>query len=126
MLSSIRNWISKREPWIFENSVLPKILTKLSPIDVFAFSFGPFVFCRDRLPIRTRQHEIIHYHQQLELLFIFQWVLYAYYTLSARASGFTGKESYYANPFELEAYDNDNNVMYLDERPLWAWRKYLP
>ena len=126
MLESIRKWISKREPWFFENSVLPKILSKISPIEVFAFSFGPFVFCRDRLPIQTKQHEIIHYHQQIEMLFVFQWILYGVFWLKGKASGLSGKEAYYVNPFELEAYDNEANVMYLDERPLWAWRKYIP
>ena len=46
--------------------------------------------------------------------------------LSAKFSGLSGKDAYYANPFEVEAYENDNNIMYLEERPLWAWRKYLP
>ena len=126
MLEKIRQWISKRQPWFFENSVLPKILSKIAPIEVFAFSFGPFVFCREKLPIRTKQHEVIHYHQQLEMLFVFQWVLYLYYTVAARFKGLSGKEAYYANPFEVEAYENDTNVLYLEERPLWAWRQYLP
>ena len=125
MVELIRKWVSKREPWFFENSILPVLLSKVAPIEVFAFSFGPFVFCRNRLPMQTRQHEIIHYHQQLEMLFIGQWLLYAYFWLSAKWSGFSGKDAYYANPFEAEAYDNDSNVLYLEERPFWAWRKYL-
>ena len=124
MLETIRVWISKREPWFFENSILPVLLSKVAPIEVFAFSFGPFVFCRERLPIKTRQHETIHYHQQIELLFVVQWVLYAYYWASGKVSGLTGKDAYYYNPFEREAYENDTNIMYLQERPLWAWREY--
>lgn len=126
MLEKVRKWISTRQPWFFENSVLPKILSKIAPIEVFAFSFGPFVFCREKLPIRTKQHEVIHYHQQLEMLFVFQWVLYLYFTVAARFKGLSGKDAYYANPFEVEAYENDTNVLYLEERPLWAWRQYLP
>ena len=125
MLKSIQRWLSKREPWFFENSVFPVWLSKISPIEVYAFSFGPFVFCRDRLSIQTRQHEIIHYHQQLEMIFIFQWILYGYYWIGGKFSGLSGKDAYYSNPFEAEAYDNDSNVLYLDERPLWAWRKYV-
>lgn len=125
MLEFLRKWISKKEPWFFENSSLPVWLSKVAPIEVFAFSFGPFVWCRERLPISTRQHEIIHYHQQLEMLFIGQWILYGYYWISGKFSGLSGKDAYYMNPFEAEAYANDNNVMYLDERPLWAWRKYI-
>lgn len=126
MLEKARLWISKRKPWVFENNILPKLLSKVAPIDVFAFSAGPFVFCREELPDRTRRHETIHYHQQLEMLFVFQWLLYAYYTVAARVKGLSGREAYYANPFELEAYDNDETVDYLENRPMWAWRAYLP
>ena len=60
------------------------------------------------------------------MLFIGQWLMYSYYWLAAKFSGISGKDAYYANPFEVEAYENDNNIMYLEERPLWAWRKYIP
>ena len=125
MLELFRQWISRREPWFFENSILPSILSKIAPIEVFAFSFGPFVFCREKLPLQTRQHEIIHYHQQLELAFILQWLLYGYFWINGRFAGLSGSQAYSANPFEIEAYENDSNIMYLEERPLWAWRKYL-
>jgi len=59
------------------------------------------------------------------MLYIGQWVMYGYYWLSGKIAGLSGKDAYYANPFEAEAYSNDSNVLYLDERPLWAWRKYI-
>ena len=60
------------------------------------------------------------------MLYIGQWILYGYFWISGKFSGLSGKDAYYTNPFEAEAYANDSNVMYLDERPLWAWRKYIP
>ena len=59
-----------------------------------------------------------------EMLFVFQWILYAYFHLSALMSGLSGKEAYYYNPFELEAYDNDEKEDYLSERKPYAWVRY--
>ena len=32
--------------------------------------------------------------------------------------------AYYSIPFEMEAYDNDENLEYLDKRKFMAWWKY--
>lgn len=125
MIEAISSWISRQKPWVFENNKLPIWLSKIAPIEVFAFSFGPFVFCRGKMPARTRRHETIHYHQQLEMLFIFQWILYVLFHIRGLVKEKTGATAYRQNPFELEAYDNDTNVMYLDERPLYAWIRYI-
>ena len=58
------------------------------------------------------------------LLFIFQWIMYAYFHLNGLLSGLGGKEAYYINPFELEAYDNDEKENYLNERKSYAWIDY--
>ena len=58
-----------RKPWFVENSKLPIILSYLAPIDIYAIAFGPLVWCRGVMDEETRNHETIHYHQQLELLF---------------------------------------------------------
>jgi len=125
MLKNLQNWVSRRTPWFYENSILPVVLSKLAPIEVNAFSFGPFVFARGELTATSRQHETIHYHQQIEMLFVFQWLLYASFSVYGFFKKSSGKEAYYNNPFEREAYDNEKNVMYLDERPMWNWTKYI-
>ena len=38
-----------REPWFFENSKVPIILSYLAPIDIYAIAFGPWVWCRGEL-----------------------------------------------------------------------------
>ena len=37
------------KPIFIENSKLPVWLSKIAPIDVWAFSAGPFVVCRGKL-----------------------------------------------------------------------------
>ena len=118
-------WISRRKPWVFENSKIPVWLSYVAPIEVFALSFGPFVFCRGEMPDRTRTHETIHYHQQLELLFVLQWLLYAVFWVIGLVRYRSGTIAYYENPFEREAYNNDHDSMYIESRPLWAWRDHV-
>jgi hypothetical protein len=65
-MKNIKLW----EPWYFENSKLPIWLSKIAPIDVWAFSFAFWVCCRGEMKPRTRRHEAIHYQQQLEMLFV--------------------------------------------------------
>lgn len=121
----IRNWISKRRPWVFENSIVPKLVGYVAPIQPFAVSFGPFVFCKEEFPEQTLRHETIHFHQQIELLFVFHWILYGLFHLKGLMKEENGAQAYRQNPFELEAYDNDADPNYLENRELYAWRKYL-
>ena len=58
------------------------------------------------------------------MLFVFQWIMYAYFHVRGLLSGLKGKEAYYQNPFELEAYDNDEKETYLNERKPYAWIDY--
>ena len=111
-------------PLVFENSKIPIWLSYIAPINVGAFSFFIFVVSRGEISERTRRHETIHYKQQLEMLFVFQWIMYAYFHLKGLLSGLSGNEAYYNNPFELEAYDNDKKENYLNERKAYAWVKY--
>ncbi len=124
MLESLRKFISRRRPIVFENSSIPSIIGFFAPIDVFGFSFGPFVFCKEEFPEKTLRHETIHYHQQLELLFIFHWILYLAYYFKGLIKEKSGKTAYRQNPFELEAYDNDEDPDYLEKRKLYAWLEY--
>jgi len=113
-----------RLPIIVENSKIPVFLSKFAPIEIFALSFGIFIFCRDKLPDRTWRHEMIHYRQQKELLFVGQWYLYAYYYLKNLLRYKNGKQAYRENPFEREAYANDLNPLYLIKRKKFSWRNY--
>ena len=113
------------KPKFFENSRLPVWLSKIVPIEVHAFSFGPFVWCRTEMNGRTKQHETIHFQQQLEMGFIFRWILYAAFYVYGYIKHHSGFEAYMMSPFEREAYDNDEVEGYLSVRPRWAWAKYV-
>ena len=125
MLDSIQKFISKREPIFFEDSKVPVWLSKIAPIEISALSFAFFVFSRGKINKTTKRHETIHYHQQLELLFVFQWVLYGFFWLLGLVRYRDAEKAYYENPFEREAYSNAKKTTYLAKRPLWNWRNYI-
>jgi hypothetical protein len=125
VLNFLQKFISRREPVFFEDSKFPVWLSKISPIEVSAVSFAFFVWSRGKINKTTRRHETIHYHQQLELLFIFQWLLYGSFWLLGMVRYRDRKKAYYENPFEREAYANAKKTTYLSKRPLWNWRNYL-
>jgi hypothetical protein len=67
------------------------------------------------------RHEKIHFLQQVEMLFIFHWLFYAYFYLVARFKGHGHYIAYRYNPFEIEAYNNEADVNYLKTRKFFAW-----
>tara|TARA_Y100000310_G_scaffold267837_2_gene280102 strand:- start:17428 stop:17823 length:396 start_codon:yes stop_codon:yes gene_type:complete len=111
------------KPLFFENSFVPKLLSKFAPIRINAVSFFIFVFGRDKLTEMTKTHETIHFQQQLELLFVGQWILYVYYYLRNRLK-VNSAMAYYLNPFELEAYAGQATENYLETRKRYAWWKF--
>ena len=70
-------------------------------------------------------HERIHWRQQLELLFIFHWILYlSFYFYQLIRTG-DHEKAYRKNPFEREAYCFDWNESYLKDRPAYNWVKFI-
>lgn len=72
---------------------------------------------------RVLNHERIHTAQMKELLYVgfyiwyfVEWLLELFHY---------GTTSYHTNTFEREAYSNDDNLDYLNDRPRFAWWKYL-
>tara|TARA_R110002060_G_scaffold3250_1_gene5115 strand:- start:3281 stop:3685 length:405 start_codon:yes stop_codon:yes gene_type:complete len=119
-IEKIRTW----EPVMIENSRVPIILSKIAPINIHAISFAFWVFCRGTMTKTTRRHETIHFQQQLEMGFIFQWLLYGIFWLVGLAVHRDASTAYRASPFEQEAYHNEKKRTYLQKRKLWSWRKY--
>jgi len=115
-------------PYIFYESRIPEIVEKITGINAIACSFGPFVFCRQKKEEVLKSlivHETIHFRQQLELIFIFQWILYGLFHLIGLLKTRDTRWAYLSNPFELEAYDNSDVKDYLKHRKLFSWAKYL-
>lgn len=70
-------------------------------------------------------HEEIHTAQMKEMLYVFFYLWYVIEWL-VRLVMYRNAHTAYRNiSFEREAYANQGNVQYLQERKLWAWAGYL-
>ena len=116
----MRHW----KPWFIENSKIPVWLSYFAPIDIGAITLGPVVISRDEMSEQTKRHETIHYQQYLELFFVGFIILYVGFWLWNIIGGASRRDAYYKIPFELEAYSNDQNENYLQERKRYAWTYY--
>ena len=111
------------KPWFFENSNVPVVLSKFTPIEIGAITIGPWVFSRGEMSEVTKNHETIHWQQYIEtgiLGFIILYYSFYFFNLLRYRDG---KLAYYMIPFEKEAYDNDENLNYLEIRKRYAWLK---
>lgn len=71
---------------------------------------------------RDFNHEAIHTAQMKEMLYVFFYLWYLVEWLIR----LLGKGDAYRNiSFEKEAYDNEGDLTYLENRPMFAWWWYL-
>lgn len=111
-------------PIVIEDSKIPVWISKISGFNISAMSFFIFIICRNKITDRLRLHETIHYEQQKELLFLGQWILYAYYVVKGLIKHKDRKLAYRSVPFEQEAYTYHKTPNYLLTREKYAWRKF--
>ena len=80
----------------------------------------PYIILRekDKKDKVLLNHEKIHINQQKELLIIF---FYIWYILEYVLKGF----SYHRISFEKEAYENQDNLDYLNNRKRYSFLKYI-
>lgn len=93
------------------------IKTKYYPFGRFrAITHYPLgVYYKRYITLKTVNHESIHWQQQKELLIVFFYIIYAIEWLF---KGYRGVS------FEKEAYKNESNFDYLENRKRFAmWRK---
>jgi hypothetical protein len=97
--------------------------------DVTAMAIWPFIIGKSEEVRRDEvllNHERIHLRQQGEMLLIFflLWYLleYLYFRFLKKYSHF---EAYKSISFEREAYQQENKLQYLNNRPFWASLRYL-
>jgi hypothetical protein len=95
------------------------------PFDGFnAMMLFGFLFTRDasRVTMRTVRHESIHARQMWELLVV---GFYVWYGIEWAVRLF-GKGNAYRNiSFEREAYANQDDILYLDTRKVFAFLRYI-
>jgi len=75
---------------------------------------------------RVIRHELIHFHQQLELLVLPFYVLYFLNYLLNLLIYRDHDKAYRNICFEVEAYANDDNPDYLLQRKTYAWINRRP
>ena len=88
----------------------------------------PFIFLKDKSLISNSiliNHERIHLKQQIELLWIFFFVWYVIEFLRHLIRLRNWNKAYHSISFEKEAYQNEDNLYYLEDRKFWMFLKYL-
>ncbi len=88
----------------------------------------PFIFLKDKSLMSNSiliNHERIHLKQQIELLWIFFFIWYVIEFLWHLIRLRNWNKAYRTISFEKEAYQNEDNLYYLEDRKFWAFLKYL-
>lgn len=89
----------------------------------------PVIFIRQeyagRYTAKYDNHEHIHLQQQKEMLLIFFYLWYGIEFLIGYAKYRSRMQAYRNISFEREAYANQGNANYLNERCFWSFIKYL-
>ena len=107
---------------------MKKIVNNIIPFNGFsAITLWPFVFVRKdaRMAATTIRHENIHGRQQKEMFLVLFYVWYGIEYIIRLLQYKNTKTAYKNISFEREAYTNQNNVAYLDERKPYAFVKYI-
>jgi len=113
----MRDW----RPIFIERSRLPKFLSYFAPIEIAAITLGFLIFVRGEADERLRRHETIHFQQYLETLFIGFLIIYVYDYIYNLILFRDGGVAYRLIRAEVEAYDNDNDENYLNNRRRYEW-----
>lgn len=93
-----------------------------------AITLWPFIVLRDPKLKENEtiiRHEKIHLRQQAELAILLFYILYAVEFTYHFLKTFNRRKAYYRISFEREAYANENNVSYLNNRKFLAFRRYF-
>lgn len=83
------------------------------------------VFAKGNLAPSQRNHEYIHTKQQIELLFVFFYLLYIIEWIFRLFQYRNLYKAYYNISFEREAYSQMKNLNYIENRSLFAWTHYI-
>lgn len=98
------------------------IINKIIPFKGFkCINLFGILFCRKQLNKIDINHEAIHTKQMQEMLYI---PFYIWYVIEYLIKLFTGS-TYRDLSFEREAYDNQYNLSYLNNRKHYSWIKYV-
>ena len=100
----------------------------LVPKGYTGIAIFPFVFLKSKalkLNSVLINHEKIHLRQQLELLVLPFYIFYIIEFLLKLVQYKSWQKAYRNISFEREAYFNEADLEYLNNRPFWSFLKYL-
>ena len=128
-----KNW----KPIFIEDSKIPVWLSKIAPLNIGAITLFFLVFSRGKMDETTKRHETTHFQQTLETLIVgliflylldWLWGLIKYRKdwegqKSRRGREYTSaaNKAYHHIRAEQEAYSNEADVNYLQNRKRWRW-----
>ncbi|TAE36730.1 MAG: hypothetical protein EAZ70_10290 [Runella slithyformis] len=102
------------------------IVIRVSFLWVDGMALFPFVLVRQANPPRwLLNHERIHLKQQLEMGLVLFYAWYLFEFLVRWLQHGNRSRAYRSISFEREAYKNDENLNYLQNRKFWAFLAYL-
>ena len=103
------------------------VINKILPFGrrYYAINLFGIIFAKGPCSSRVINHEGIHTAQILELLFVFFYLWYGIEWLIKFARYRSNHEAYRSIGFEREAYANERNPNYLNERKRFAFLKYI-
>ena len=113
--------LRNRQPIVIENRRVPRLMEKFAPIQISCITLFPFIFCKGTLGKILRNHEEIHFQQQLETGIVGFYILYVFNYLWLRWRGFSGPDAYFELQAEKEAYRRELQFDYLLNRKRWQW-----
>lgn len=110
---------------IFSNRRLVKLLTFNFATAITIFPFIILKFKNHKNDLILINHEKIHIRQQLELLIIPFYIVYILEFVFHLIRIGNKRDAYLNISFEKEAYSNELNLNYLQNRKFWSFIKYF-
>ncbi len=117
------------KPILVNHSKIPVFLSHFSPIDIWAITIWPFVFCRGEMSPGDVNHESIHIEQYNDLFVIGFLILYytdwfrglIKYRKDYEGYASASQKAYFRIRAEQEAYEFDGDLDYLKNRKRYEW-----
>ncbi len=104
--------------------IIPFIL----PSTFNALAVWPFIILKEpklKSDVVLLHHERIHLRQQIELLWVFFFLIYLVEFVTKIIIYKEPKQAYLNISFEREAYAHEYDLDYVRRKPLWSFTAYL-
>ena len=104
------------------------IIPYIFPSTFNALAVWPFIILKEpglKGDAILLHHERIHLRQQLELLWIFFFIIYLTEFIAKIIIYKQPKRAYRNISFEREAYENEYDLDYVRRKPMWSFRAYI-